>query len=71
MIITGRAAIMPILLYLVIGTIKEVSPATKQDADMCPAVTTALKTLTVLCSPASFNKEEAKHSAQSIQVGGT
>ncbi|XP_067939352.1 HEAT repeat-containing protein 5B-like isoform X2 [Watersipora subatra] len=64
----GRAAIMPILLYLVIGTIKEVSPVSRMDADMCPAVKTALKTLTVLCSPTAFHKDGEKHSPQSIEL---
>ena len=65
---TGRDAIMPILLYLVIGTIRESSPANKQEEEVSHVVTVALKTLTMLCSAKSFNKDSEKLSSQHVQV---
>ena len=65
---TGRDAIMPILLYLVIGTIRESSPASKQEEEVSHVVTVALKTLTMLCSAKSFNKDSEKLSSQHVQV---
>lgn len=60
---------MPILLYIAVGTVRELSPLSKGEAEMAPPVMSALKALTTLCSAKSFNKDDdLKYTEDNLEV---
>ena len=59
---------MPILIYIVMGTVRESSLLAHGLNQIAPAVSSALKTFTTLCAAETFSKSGENYSSKSLEV---